>query len=102
MLDVRGISSFLGAHIPRSLALPIPMIPAFAGWFLEPDDNLALVAANAQEAEEAARHLARIGFDNVLGYLAPDMPQWAAMAEPFDAVDVIDVETFHARRKNPP
>lgn len=102
VLDVRGISSFLGAHIPRSLALPIPMIPAFAGWFLEPDDNLALVAANAQEAEEAARHLARIGFDNVLGYLAPDMPQWAAMAEPFDAVDVIDVQTFNARRQAPP
>lgn len=102
IVDVRGISSFLGAHVPRSLALPVPMIPAFAGWFLKPSDQLALVAANAQQAEDAARHLARIGFDNVAGYLAPDMPVWAAMAEPFDAVDVIDVDTFKARRKAPP
>lgn len=101
-VDVRGISSFLGAHIPGSIALPIPMITAYAGWFIEPSQTLALVAANAQEAEEAARHLARIGFDNITGYLAPDMPMWAAMAEPFDAVDVIDVKTFEARRNAPP
>lgn len=101
-LDVRGISSFLGAHIPGSLALPTPMIPAFAGWFLQPDEKLALVATDAKEAEHAARNLARIGFDNVLGYLAPDMPQWAALAEPFDSVSVIDVEAFKARRNAPP
>ncbi|MDO6823234.1 MBL fold metallo-hydrolase [Marinobacter sp. 1_MG-2023] len=102
IIDVRGISSFLGAHIPGSLALPTPMIPAFAGWFLSPEDNLALVAVNASEAEVAARHLARIGFDNVLGYLAPDMPQWAAMAEPFRSVQVIDLEDFKKRRASPP
>lgn len=101
-LDVRGISSFLGAHVPGSLALPAPMIPTFAGWFLKPDDKLALVASDAKEAEQAARNLARIGFDNVLGYLAPDMPQWAAMAQPFDSVSVINVEEFEARRKTPP
>ncbi|MDX1551989.1 MAG: MBL fold metallo-hydrolase [Marinobacter sp.] len=101
-LDVRGISSFLGAHLPGSLALPVPMIPAFAGWFLQPDDELALVASNEQEAEVAARHLARIGFDKVLGFLAPDMPHWAAGAEPFDAVTVIDVNEFESRRNNPP
>lgn len=101
-VDVRGISSFLGAHLPGSLALPVPMIPAFAGWFLQPEDELALVASNEQEAERAARHLARIGFDKVLGFLAPDMPHWAAMAEPFDAVTAIDVDEFKARRNNPP
>lgn len=101
-LDVRNISSFLGAHLPGSVALPVPMIPAFAGWFLRPDDELALVASNAQEAEQAARHLARIGFDKVLGYLAPDMPHWAAAAEPFNAVTAIDVDEFESRRNNPP
>lgn len=101
-LDVRSISSFLGAHVPGSLALPVPMIPAFAGWFLKPDDELALVASNEQEAEMAARHLARIGFDKVLGYLAPDMPQWASMAEPFGSVTLIDVDEFKSRRNNPP
>lgn len=101
-IDVRGISSFLGAHVPGSLALPLSMIPAFAGWFLKPEDNLALVAADAKEAEQAARHLARIGFDNLLGYLATDMPQWAAKAEPFRSVAVIDVAEFNARRDTPP
>ncbi|WP_339781557.1 MBL fold metallo-hydrolase [uncultured Marinobacter sp.] len=101
-IDVRGISSFLGAHVPDSLALPTPMIPAFAGWFLNPDDKIALVATSASEAQLAARYLARIGFDKLLGYLAPDMPQWAAMAEPFRAITVIDLEDFEKRRSAPP
>jgi hydroxyacylglutathione hydrolase len=101
-VDVRAISSFLGAHIPRSLALPLPMVPAFAGWYLQADDPIALVASSAEDAERAARHLARIGYDRVLGYLAPDLPAWAAQAEPFSSLSVINLSEFKSRRNSPP
>lgn len=32
ILDVRGVTAFLGAHIPKSLAIPDDMLSAFAGW----------------------------------------------------------------------
>jgi hydroxyacylglutathione hydrolase len=101
-IDVRPISSFLGAHLPNSLAIPVAMIPAFAGWFLKPDDSLVLVADSAEDAATASTHLARIGFDQVKGYLTAGLPEWAAGAEPFKSVKAISVETFKARKDDPP
>ncbi|SDZ77628.1 MBL fold metallo-hydrolase [Microbulbifer marinus] len=97
VIDVRGISAYLGAHLPRSIALPEDMIPAFAGWILDEQDELLLVAESSEQAEAAARHLARIGFDHVLGYLDPALPGWAAAARPFDSVPVVDVDEVKAR-----
>lgn len=101
-LDVRAISSFLGAHIPSSLAIPVAMIPAFAGWYLKPDDSIVLVADSADDATVASTHLARIGFDKVRGYLTADLPEWAASAESFKSVAAINVEAFKARRNDSP
>ena len=99
LLDVRSIAAFLGAHVPGSLAMPVGMVPAFAGWFLEEDDELLLIADSAAQAEEAARNLARIGYDHVLGYLDPSLPEWAAGARPFTPVTVIDVQEVAQRVK---
>lgn len=98
VLDVRSPSAFLGAHLPGTLAIPVSLIPAFAGWLLSPDDRLALVAENAAQAEMAARHLARIGYDHVAGFLAPSLAGWAAHGEQFVTLPVVDVETVRTRR----
>lgn len=102
IVDVRSPSAFLGAHLPRSLSLPENMISAFAGWFLEPADELILVADGAGQAERAARHLARIGYDNVRGYLDPNLASWAASGGNFNTVPVLDADDVHARVENPP
>ena len=91
ILDVRGIAAYLGAHLPGSIALPDDMIPAFAGWFLDPLDEILLVANDADQAALAARHLSRIGFDGVGGFLAPSLTGWAAMAGEFGTMPVVDV-----------
>jgi len=100
-IDVRSTSSFLGAHLPGSLSLPVGMIAAFAGWILNPDDKLVLIASDVQEAELAARHLGRIGFDQVVGYLAPSLPAWAAAGEAFSTLPVIDADEVKERREQP-
>ncbi len=97
VVDVRGIAAFLGAHLPGSLCLPADMVPAFAGWLLAADEELALVADDADQAERAARHLARIGYDRVHGFLAPAITSWAESGRPFRTLPAVDaVET--ARR----
>lgn len=73
LVDVRSIHAFSGAHIPGSVCIPADMIPAFAGWLLDPEDPLILVAADVDEAHAARCHLARIGFDDVRGYIPGPM-----------------------------
>lgn len=67
LIDVRGITAFLGAHVPGSLAVPVSMLASFAGWLLEPENSVTLIAESDAQAEAAARHLARIGFDHIQG-----------------------------------
>ena len=97
VLDVRSASAFLGAHLPESIALPVDMIAAFAGWLLQPDEDLLLVAEDALQAEEATRRLARIGYDRVGGFLAPSLAAWAAGGEAFGTLPVVDVQAVRRR-----
>lgn len=101
-VDVRSTSAFLGAHVPGSLSLPVGMIAAFAGWILDYDDQLVLVAENAEQAELAARHLGRIGFDRIIGYLAPSLPAWAAAGESFGTLPVVGADEVKDRRDRSP
>lgn len=97
LIDVRSAAAFLGAHLPNSIALPVDMISAFAGWFLAPEERIALISDDAAQAEVAARRLARIGIDNIEGYLAPSLVAWAATWESFGTLPVVDAQTVRAR-----
>lgn len=97
LLDVRSVSAYQGAHLPGSLALPEAMIPAFAGWLLDADEVLVLVADDASQAERAARHLFRMGYDRIRGFLTIPLPGWAASGRPFRSLPVVDT-TEVARR----
>ncbi|MAI90211.1 rhodanese-like domain-containing protein [Ponticaulis sp.] len=67
VLDVRDPTSHLGGHISGSVCLPIGMIAAFGGWFLNEKTKIGLVAESADQARDAVRHLCRIGFTNIVG-----------------------------------
>ena len=62
VVDLRMPESFAGAHIPGSLALPLAMLVSFAGWVLPYDTPIGFVAASADQAEQGAVQLARIGY----------------------------------------
>lgn len=102
LVDLRGVTAFLGGHLPGSLALSADMVPAFAGWLLDPQEDLVLIADDAAEAATAARHLARIGYDRVLGYLSTALTGWTAAALPFRSTPVVDVETVAGRVNEQP
>jgi hydroxyacylglutathione hydrolase len=102
LVDVRSAAAFLGAHLPNSIALPIELIASFAGWILEPDQNLILIAEQTHDAETAVRRLSRIGFDRVLGYLEPNLASWAASGNVFNTVDVISADDVRRRIEDPP
>lgn len=97
VVDVRGVTAFLGSHLPNSFAIPDDMVPAFAGWLLDAEREILLVSNNAAQAEAATRHLIRIGYDHVTGFLSPSLTGWAATANPFRSVTVIDAADVASR-----
>jgi hypothetical protein len=51
VVDVRSPEAVAGAFIPGSLALPLDMIPAFAGYFLDYNKPIALVLTTGDRIE---------------------------------------------------
>ncbi|MGD8809376.1 MAG: MBL fold metallo-hydrolase [Gammaproteobacteria bacterium] len=102
LVDIRSAAAFLGAHLPNSLALPLNLIDTFAGWMLDPDQPLVLVAEGPQDARAAATRLVRIGYDNVVGFLGPDLVRWAASGRAFGTLDVISADAVAQRLEDPP
>lgn len=73
VLDVRGGADFEGSHL--SGAVNIPLEDCFATWagtLLDAGRPIALIANPGTEKETLLR-LARIGFDNVVGFLGGGM-----------------------------
>jgi hydroxyacylglutathione hydrolase len=96
VVDIRSIEAWCAAHVPKSLSIPVKMIPAFAGWFLSPNEAVSLVAAHAADAERAKRHLSRIGFDQVTGYLS-GLDGWVTEGRDFESLPMIHADTVRDR-----
>jgi len=97
IVDLRRASSFAGAHIPGSVALPLDMLAAYAGWLLDADAPLALVVDDARQAEESVRRLSRIGYDRITGYLATALSLWAAEGLAFSQMTAVNARTVSDR-----
>ena len=78
VLDVRGYSAFGGQHVPGACHIDLGgNFATFAGWVLPPDHRILLVTDLAEDAEAAAVQLHRVGLDQIVGYLAGGMFEWA-------------------------
>jgi hydroxyacylglutathione hydrolase len=96
LVDVRGITDFLGAHLPGSLAIPDDMLAAFAGWFLDADKPIDLVCRDAAQAERSVRTLERIGFDGARKFRT-GVVSAASSSGPFERLDAVSTETIRKR-----
>lgn len=88
-LDVRSPEAFAGAFIPGSLAIPLGMLPAFAGWFVSYDQDIGIVAESQEQARTAQFHLLRIGYDRVRGYLANGLTAWETAGSPYGRIPAV-------------
>ncbi len=65
----------------RTITAPLrtPFFSNAAGSFLDPNDKIALVVEDIDDAELATTQLYRIGFDNVVGWITTDEARAANM-----------------------
>lgn len=95
VLDVRSKNDFVKGFIPN--AIFIGLDGSFAPWVgaLIPDlmQPILIVAPKGRE-EEAVKRLARVGYDNAIGYLEGGFEAWQAADMEVDTIQTINVDTF--------
>ena len=78
ILDTRTYNSFGGQHIPGSINIDLEgNFPTFAGWGIPQDKKVLLVIDSHEKCSDIVKWLNRAGIDNVEGYLAGGMFEWA-------------------------
>jgi len=88
-LDTRSPEAFSGAYIPDSLAIPLDMIPAYAGWFIPYERDIGLIVQDFADVEPAVRYLARLGYQNIVSYLDEGLHGWEISGRAYGQIPAI-------------
>jgi hydroxyacylglutathione hydrolase len=90
LLDTRATTDFVNGFVPGSIFIGLEgRFAEWAGSLLPYDGNLLLITESGREEETVVR-LARVGFENVTGYLQGGFDSWKKAGEPIDLL--IDIE----------
>lgn len=94
ILDTRNATVFTQGFVPESISVGLEgRFAEFAGSILPFDQPLVLVTEAGKEKESALR-LARVGIDNVHGYLKGGFEAWSAAGEKVDMIIDIEPDEF--------
>jgi len=98
ILDVRSEEEFGKGHIPKSIFIGIN--GGFAPWvgalILDSKQPIILVTPKGRE-EETIKRLARVGYDNTLGYLAGGFESWKNAGFEIDTVTSITAHELESK-----
>jgi glyoxylase-like metal-dependent hydrolase (beta-lactamase superfamily II)/rhodanese-related sulfurtransferase len=95
MLDTRSPEDFVAGFIPNSISIGID--GNFAPWVgsLIPDiEQPILIIADEGREEEVVTRLARVGYDNAIGFLKGGFKAWTEDGREVDTIDSITPEKF--------
>ena len=104
ILDVRNAAEFGSGHVPGSLNIGLGgQFASWAGSLIPITAPIVIVANSADQVEEAQMRLARVGLENMKGFLAGGMAAWQAAG--FDIaevpqISVADLKDLMARQKD--
>jgi hydroxyacylglutathione hydrolase len=77
ILDVRTAADFGAGHVPGSINIGLGgQFASWAGTLIAMEKSLVIVAESEEKAKEAQVRLARVGLENVKGYLAGGIDAW--------------------------
>lgn len=100
VLDTRHQDEFVKAHIPGSIFIGLD--GSFAPWvgalITDLDQPIVFLAPEGKE-EEVVMRLARVGYDNTLGYLKGGIDAWIEANKETDSIESITAEEFANRLK---
>lgn len=101
ILDTRDPQTFAKGFIPNSINIGVN--GNFAPWVgaLIPDINQEiLIVAEGGKEEEVITRLARVGYDNAIGYLDGGFDMWKAAGKEIDSIRSISVDELAEAAKS--
>ncbi len=97
VLDTRNPADFGAGHVPGSVNIPLSgQYASWAGTLLGLEQPLLLVAEDPERLTESRMRLARVGIENVVGYLRDGILSWQQAGLPLGEVPQISVHDLHA------
>lgn len=100
ILDTRDAEIFAKAFIPNSINIGID--GSFAPWVGSLIPGVAhplLIISDPGREEEVVTRLARVGFDNTLGYLKGGIKAWLQSGLEIDTIEFVEASVFADRFK---
>lgn len=101
ILDVRTQQEFVKNHIPGSIF--IGLNGGFAPWvgaLIKDITQPILLVVPEGKSEEAVTRLARVGYDNTIGYLDGGIESWINAGKKIDQITSITANEFEQHTKN--
>ena len=94
ILDTRPSTVFTSGFVPESISIGLDgRFAEWAGTVIPLKQPLVIVAEPGKEKESITR-LARVGIDNILGYLDGSYEGWQEAGEPIDLIIDIEADEF--------
>jgi glyoxylase-like metal-dependent hydrolase (beta-lactamase superfamily II)/rhodanese-related sulfurtransferase len=98
ILDTRPAAQYGTGHIPASLNIGLGgQFASWAGALVSPEKPIVLVTEDEDHVEEARTRLARVGLENVAGYLAGGLLAWHESELPVATTEQISVDELRHR-----
>ena len=92
LLDVRSAAEFGAGHVPGSINIGLGgQFAMWAGSLIPLNSSIVIVADAQEQIDESVVRLARVGIENVKGYLAGGMENWRRAGLPVDAIPQVSV-----------
>ena len=96
VLDVRPGNDFAATHVPGSVNIALSgQFASWAGAILGVHSNPILVGESEAQIEEARMRLARVGIEEVQGYLEGGVAAWQKAGLPLASIQQINVQELH-------
>lgn len=101
VLDTRDAQVFNKAFIPNSVNIGVNgQFAVWVGTLITDLTQPILLVCDAGKEEECVTRLARVGYDNTIGYLDGGIDAWVAAGKQVDTITSITADEFAARYNN--
>ena len=101
LLDVRNAADFGTAHVPGSMNIGLGgQFAMWAGSLIPLNSPIVLVADTGAQVDESVVRLARVGIENVKGYLDGGVDSWRNAGFPVDAIEQVSVAQLKEQLAN--
>jgi glyoxylase-like metal-dependent hydrolase (beta-lactamase superfamily II)/rhodanese-related sulfurtransferase len=92
LLDVRSAADFGAGHVPGSMNIGLGgQFAMWAGSLIPLNAAIVVIADTGAQVDESVVRLARVGIENVKGYLEGGVQSWRDAGLPVDSIEQVTV-----------